>query len=196
VASLREWHENIVRGHKERLFSALTGTVLEIGAGYGANFGYYSPEIRWIGVEPDVNSHADLRRATEAHGFAADIRPLKAEQLTGIDDASIDAVVTTLVMCSVADPDAALREILRVLKPGGRYVFVEHVAGQSQTLGRGVQNFVQPLWSRLFDGCHPNRETWAFVEQAGFDRVEIEHFRVPFPMIAPHRAGLAIRSVE
>lgn len=177
---------------KHRLLRELQGTVLEIGAGYGANFEFYPREIRWIGVEPDSGRHNELSRAAQRYGFLPDIRAGAAEKLEAAD-ASIDAVVSTRVMCSVEDQVRVLAEIRRVLKPGGRYVFVEHVAAPAQSFKRRTQDFLQPLWGRLSGGCHLNRDTEAVIRRAGFTHVEVEVVTTPIDLLAPHIAGVAIK---
>jgi ubiquinone/menaquinone biosynthesis C-methylase UbiE len=104
-------------------------------------------------------------------------------------------VVSTLVLCSVPQPEATLQEILRILKPGGRFVFIEHVAARRGTRLRAVQNLIQPVWSLVGDGCHPNRETWDTISQAGFAQTEIEHFWFPGGGPAgPHIAGTGVKA--
>ena len=88
---------------------------------------------------------------------------------------------------------APAREIYRVLKPGGTFVFIEHVAAQRGTFARGIQNLVVPVWSFVGDGCHPNRETAQRVQAAGFSDVQIDTFSIPWPIVSPHIAGLALK---
>ena len=106
---------------------------------------------------------------------------------------SVDFAVSFLVLCSVDDVAGTLREVRRVLRPGGRFVFIEHVAAPKGTWLRRLQRVVRPLWQRITDGCRPNRETWTHLEEAGFSQLEIEHFRVPVPVVGPHLSGTAIR---
>lgn len=185
-------HEKQVEPYKRKYLSDLRGDILEIGPGTGANFRYFHRDIRWIGVEPNVFMHDDLKATARKHGFTDTVRPLVAERLPA-DDSTIDAVVGTLVLCSVDDQAQALREILRVLRPGGRYVFLEHVAAPTGSLTRRVQNIIKPVWKALADGCHTNRETWKAIESAGFSQVQIDHFRVDYPIVAPHIAGVGIK---
>jgi ubiquinone/menaquinone biosynthesis C-methylase UbiE len=109
-----------------------------------------------------------------------------------VSDASIDAVISTLVLCCVPDQQQTLREILRVLRPGGRLVFIEHVAAPRGSRLRRLQNLVTPIWKRLGDGCHPNRETWAELERAGFAQVTYERVTAPLPVVSPQIVGVAI----
>lgn len=177
---------------RHALLSGLRGNVLEIGPGGGPNLGYYSPAVTWLGIEPNPYMHPYLLRHAEKLARPVEVRLGVAEALP-VDDAAQDAVVSTLVLCSVYDPTRALAEIMRVLKPGGRFVFVEHVAAQPGSRLRRVQNWVNPLWKRVADGCHANRETWAIIEAAGFRNVQIEHYATSLPLVAPHIAGVATK---
>lgn len=169
---------------RRRLLAGLEGTVLEIGPGTGPNLRYYPPSVeRWIGVEPNPHMRTRLLRR------ASDVRPGRAERLP-VEDASVDAVVATLVLCSVRDVEQALREIRRVLRPGGRFLFLEHVAAPRGTPQRLGQRLIRPLCG-LF-GCHPDRETGAALEQA-FGRVEMERLQMPVPLLSPHIMGSCVR---
>ena len=178
--------------YKRRLFADLSGVVVELGAGSGANFAYFPPGIAWVGIEPNVYMHGRLRAAAVKFGYTPDIRAYEGERLP-MADASVDAVVSTLVLCSVNDQPGVLAEILRVLKPGGRFAFVEHVAAPEGSRARRVQGLVQPVWGFVGDGCHVNRDTAAVIERAGFARVEIEAFAAPIQIAAPHIAGVAVK---
>lgn len=175
---------------KRALFADLAGAVLEIGPGAGANLPYFPRGIRWIGVEPNPFMHRHLREQAARLGLGVELRAGTAEQLP-VPDASVDAVVGTLVLCSVADPEAALGEIRRVLRPGGRFIFIEHVAAPRGSRLRRVQQAIRPAWRFAADGCHPDRETRAAIEDAGFAAVRLEHFRAPVVVVGPHIAGVA-----
>jgi ubiquinone/menaquinone biosynthesis C-methylase UbiE len=177
---------------KRRTFSTLQGTILEIGPGPGANFPYFQKSVSWIGLEPNLHMQQYLHESAAKHGFQADVRVGVAEAV-GLADGSVDAVITTHVLCSVTDPVRALSEIVRVLKPGGQFIFVEHVAAPTGSITRRIQGFVKPIWKWVADGCHPDRETWATIEQAGFSTVDLTHTRIPYPIVAPHIMGVATR---
>jgi ubiquinone/menaquinone biosynthesis C-methylase UbiE len=185
-------HELLVAGRKRTLFGDLAGTVLEIGPGGGPNLRYFGPEVRWIGVEPNPYMHQYLRKSAAQVGRDIDLRLGAAEALP-VEDESIDAVVSTLVLCSVADQEQTLAEIRRVLRPGGIFLFVEHVAAPAGSWLRRVQDALRPGWQIFGDGCQPNRETWRVIAQAGFEQVRIEHFDLPLPIIRPHIAGSAAK---
>ena len=105
------------------------------------------------------------------------------------------SVVTTLVLCSVDDPEAALQEVLRVLKPGGRFIFVEHVAAPHGTTTRKWQRRLRGFWRCICDGCTLDRETWIVIEEAGFATCEIEHFEAEdAPLVKPHIAGIGMKA--
>ena len=185
-------YEKNVAHHKRALLGDLSGTILEIGPGIGVNLAYYPQDIRWIGIEPNPLLHPHLRTALDARRIAGEFRFGSAESLD-VPDASLDAVVSTLVLCTVPDVTATLREILRVLRPGGRFVFIEHVAAPPNTFTHRVQRFVKPAWRYFGDGCHPDRETWRSIKSAGFSSVHLDHFRVPSPIVGPHIRGFAVK---
>jgi SAM-dependent methyltransferase len=183
---------------KRALFGSLHGNVLEIGPGSGPNLRFYAPDVRWLGIEPNPYLHSHLATSIQETGRPAEHFRIERGDPRGVrlpaPDASMDAVVSTLVLCSVPDPQASLREILRVLKPGGKFVFIEHVAAPQGSWLRSFQNFLQPVWTLVGDGCHPNRETWETIERAGFARLELEHYRYPGGgPAAPHIAGAAYK---
>lgn len=180
-----------VQVHKRRLLSPLHGTVVEFGPGTGANFAYFDPNtVNWIGVEPNLHMHAALLHAAEQHGIRGELTAATAEA-SGLPDAYADAVVSTHVMCSVTDTQAAYREALRLLKPGGVFAFVEHVGAPQGSVQRRIQRAIQPVWSFAADGCHPDRDLEAILRSSGFATVEITRFFLSLPIVSPHIAGLA-----
>ncbi|MCB1596478.1 MAG: class I SAM-dependent methyltransferase [Gammaproteobacteria bacterium] len=188
-----DFHEEMGE-RKQQHIGALNGTVVEIGAGNGVNFRYYPPGVRLIVYEPNPWMHERLRQAAGKYGLDCELRPVSAEQLD-LPAQSVDAVVCTLVLCTVDDPGQILREVRRVLKPGGKFFFLEHVAAPRGSGLRRVQDLLMRPWRWLFEGCHTNRETAALLEAAGFSSVEIERFRsrkMP-PVIVPVISGVATR---
>lgn len=179
---------------KRDLLGSLTGTVVEIGPGDGVNLNYYAEGVRWIGVEPNVHFHRRLEERAAKLALDAEIVAGVAERLA-VPDAHADAVVSTLVLCSVASVEAALAEVRRVLRPGGTFVFIEHVAAPEGSGLRRIQRFVRPAWGLIADGCRPDRETGHLIEQAGFAEVQIERFDadLPLPIVHPHIVGRARR---
>ncbi len=182
-------YEAMVAEEKRGLLAPLSGTVLEIGPGGGNNLAFLRPDVRWIGVEPNPFFHDRLRARGERLGIEVDVRAATAEALPAADQ-SVDAVVASLVLCSVRDPEATLREVRRVLRPGGRFVFIEHVAAPHGAL-RVVQHALRPIWRALSDGCNPDRDTGRLIEAAGFADVDVRRFTLPVPIMGPHIAGVA-----
>lgn len=168
------------------------GTVVEIGAGAGPTAAYLPAGTRWLVAEPNAAFHPHLHAAARRHGLALTLVAGDAHALP-LPDGAADAVVSTLVLCSVARPAAALAEARRVLRPGGALVFVEHVAAPHGTALRWWQGALGGPWRWAGDGCRPDRDTLAAIRAAGFARVEAEAFRVPLGLAAPHVAGLAWR---
>jgi len=190
-------HAAFLAERKRALLGGLRGTVLEIGPGTAGNFEFFDRRIHWIGVEPNPHMRKRLARKAAAAGIATAFRGYLPDGGLELADASVDAVVSTLVQCSVPDPEAFVREVRRVLVPGGRFVFLEHVAAPRGTKLRRRQDLLTPLMAFCADGCHPNRELAAAIEGAGFSKVELEAFEVPREVVprfvSPHVAGFAIR---
>jgi ubiquinone/menaquinone biosynthesis C-methylase UbiE len=180
--------------YRSRLFSNLSGTVLEIGPGAGANL-HYLPKtgVRWIGVDPNPFMKMYLTKEAQRLGMEIELGTGTAENLPA-EDGSVDFVISTLVLCSVADQQRAVQEVFRVLKPGGTLVFIEHIAARRGTWLRLFQSLVKPLWRRMGDGCNPDRETRMTLERAGFAALELEEFEAPFPIVRPHIAGTAVKA--
>ncbi|HWM05047.1 MAG TPA: class I SAM-dependent methyltransferase [Actinophytocola sp.] len=186
---------SLAAGPTSARLGSLRGTVLELGPGAGGNLRHYHPGVRWVGVEPNARHRRLTRREATRLGRGAEVLPGSAERLA-LADGIVDAAVATFVLCSVADPAAALAELYRVLRPGGRYVFAEHVAAPAGTwLRRG-----QRLWGAATSavGCRPDRESLAAIELAGFEVVELHKYVLPGPFGAgiPHVAGAAVRTVN
>lgn len=171
---------------------ALTGTVLEIGAGYGANFSYFPVGINWLGLEPDSDRSRHLARMAAAHGHHAPVIAAPAERIP-LPASSVDAVVSTHVLCSVTDQHQVLAEVRRVLRPGGVFVFFEHVAAPAGTWSRRLQRCQAPISRRLDAGCDPSRDTWHTIHAAGFDEIHTRWFtkRTRFGLSTPFIAGTA-----
>jgi SAM-dependent methyltransferase len=168
------------------LIGALHGTVVEIGPGAGGNLRYYRPGVRWLGIEPDATARDRTRQEAARRGIRAQVLPGRAEELE-LDDATVDAVVCSFVLCSVTDPGTVLAEIRRVLKPQGRFVFAEHVAAARGTWVRRAQNLLAVVPTR----CRPNRETGPAILNGGFTVVDLHSFDKPGPLGVgvPHITG-------
>lgn len=167
----------------------LRGRVLEIGAGEGENFGALQHDVDWVGLEPDAERRRELATRAREWGHRAEPLDAVAEEIP-LPDASVDAVVGTYVLCSVRDQAAALAEVRRVLKPGGRVVFVDHVIAPPRTLKRAVQRVVTPFSVRFCHGCHWDRDTGAALVAAGFAGDDVRMVRVPSFPFGPTRVLL------
>ena len=186
-----DFHEE-VGPQKTKHIGSLKGTLVEIGAGNGVNFRYYPPGVRVVAYEPNPYMHDRLHASAKAHGLDVELRATSAENLDFEDD-SVDAVVCTLVLCTVPDPVRTVSEARRVLKPGGHFFFIEHVGAERGSLLRRMQDLLHGPWRYVFEGCHTNRETSALLEDAGFSSLEIERFsskKMPF-LIEPQILGVA-----
>jgi ubiquinone/menaquinone biosynthesis C-methylase UbiE len=170
---------------RARLVGDLRGTVLEIGAGNGLNLAYYRNVERLVALEPDPHMLEHLRRRAKAVSYPLEIVEVGAEKLP-FPDNSFDAVVASLVLCSVGDQARVLSEIRRVLKPGGELRFMEHV--RAERFAGTLLDALTPLWSMAGGGCHPNRRTEAAIRSAGFEVRSIERYREG---LLPHIQGSA-----
>jgi len=184
-----DWH---VRRHKEAVFAALPRTVVEIGSGVGANFRYLAPGTKVIAVEPNPYMHRSLRLAAQRREIELEIRDVVGERID-LPDSSADAVISSLVLCTVADPRQVVSEVHRVLRPGGRYSYLEHVAAKEGTLTRRIQRWVRRPWAWVFEGCSCERDLQTVIRSAGFTSVDNRTYRIhsPFVPFNTHIAGTA-----
>lgn len=157
-----------LRGLRRRLVSGLSGRILEIGAGTGANVALYDGQVEVIAVDlRDAYLSAASGKA-EKRGSEADVSVACADvQALPFPAGYFDAVVGSLVFCSIASPPTALAEIARVLRPDGQLRLLEHVRGQKR-LTRVATDLIHPFWFALQGECHLNRDTAASVSDAGF----------------------------
>lgn len=178
-------------GVRDNLVGDLHGQVLEIGAGTGANLPHYRTADHVIATEPDPAMRQRLHRRRTQAMVPVQICAARGEDLPFVD-AGFDAVVTTLVLCSVDDLAQTLAEIRRVLKPAGTFVFCEHVRDDG-VRGR-IQDLLAPLWRYLGAGCHLNRRTQFAIEQAGLAIRDLRAFapRPNFPFTVPMISGVAV----
>jgi SAM-dependent methyltransferase len=184
--------DRLLHPHKRQVYVDLPETVVELGSGVGANLRYLAPGSTLVAVEPNPAMHRRLRRAARRHGVRLDLHEVPAER-TDLPDASADLVLSSLVLCSVSDPAQVLAEVRRVLRPGGRFAFVEHVAAHEGTALRRLQRLVRRPWAWCFEGCSCERDLAGAVRAAGFERVDIDTYRLrsPFLPFNPQMAGVA-----
>ncbi|HEY1323321.1 MAG TPA: class I SAM-dependent methyltransferase [Streptosporangiaceae bacterium] len=166
-----------LRAFRERLLTGLSGDVLEIGGGTGANLPCYGPEVTSLTMtEPQPPMLRRLERAVGEHRPSATVLRAPAEDLP-FDDHSFDVAVSTLVLCGVDDQPRALRELRRVLRPGGQLVFIEHVRADDAATAR-LQDRMNWL-NRLVVCCDCNRPTLDSMKSAGFAVTQLEHTVLP-----------------
>jgi len=178
------------------LLAHARGAVLEVGAGTGANLPFYPPGIDQLQLtEPDGNMLAWLERKMSSSRVPhAQAQKATADALP-FEDATFDTVVSTLVLCSVPDVARTLREVRRVLRPGGRLLFLEHVAAEDRPARLAWQRRVEPFWTRLSGNCHLTRRTGELIRQAGFviEQETRESVRKALPIVRPSIRGVARR---
>lgn len=180
--------------HRIALLAGLTGEVVEIGAGSGANFAHYPAGVtRVLAVEPEPHLRAVAQEAARTAPVPVEVVAGLAERLP-VEDGGADAVVCALVLCSVRDQDTALREIRRAIVPSGQFRFLEHVRADTPGTAR-VQGFMDAtFWPHVAGGCHLGRDTAAAVERAGFTVERLDRFRVPAMPgpVSGHVLGVAV----
>jgi ubiquinone/menaquinone biosynthesis C-methylase UbiE len=184
-------YEKMVSKRKRRLFADLEGTVVEIGPGTGPNFKFYQQDISWIGIEPNEYAYSYIRREAAKAGLRSIIIRKTSDSIIPISDNSVDTVVSTLVLCTVPSLDYTISEIYRILKPGGKFIFLEHVAAPKGSLMRAFQTVIKPFWKIVADGCNPDRETLEAIQNAGFSEINSESFKIFNTFVSPHIAGVA-----
>jgi ubiquinone/menaquinone biosynthesis C-methylase UbiE len=156
------------------LIQKAQGQVLEIGSGTGINFPYYTKANQVIAIEPEpLMNEQSIQRAMKAR-VPIEVIQAGAEEIPFQED-SFDTVVCTLVFCTIPNPIKALQEIRRVCKPNGTVLFFEHVRLKHSSLGK-LQDLLTPVWKRLCDGCHLNRNTREMINEAGFSIIQVKSY--------------------
>jgi ubiquinone/menaquinone biosynthesis C-methylase UbiE len=187
--------EKEVGRYRDELLQGLTGRVVEIGPGNGVNFRHYPRSVdEVIAVEPEPYLRDKARRAAGSVSLPVTVRAGTAERV-GLPDESADAVVSSLVLCSVPDQRAALDELRRVLKPSGQLRFLEHVRSPKAGKARLQSAMDATVWPRLGGGCHCSRDTVTAIRTAGFSVERLRSMDVgPARLITnPHVLGCALR---
>ena len=173
-----------VRAQRARIVPEAQGRVLEIGIGSGLNLPFYRPErvAELIGLEPGDEIRRMAERRAAGAGIAVTFLAAGAEAIP-LESASVDTVVLTYTLCSIAEAAPAMAEIRRVLRPAGRLLFAEHGRAPDEGVRRW-QRRIEPLWRRLAGGCHLSRDVPALIEAAGFaiDRLDTRYLKGPRPM--------------
>lgn len=188
------WGErNGMRDLRSGVLARATGDVLEIGAGTGLNLEHYPSDVTSLTLaEPEEPMAAKLERRANGNGGPSPEVVIAPAETLPFDDDSFDTVVSTLVLCTVEDVERSLAEVRRVLRAGGRLLFVEHVRADSPRLAAWQDRLHTP-WFHFGYGCHCNRDTQSSLEKAGFDLAEVTESRwkrMP-PIVAPLLVGEA-----
>jgi ubiquinone/menaquinone biosynthesis C-methylase UbiE len=180
-----------MRRRRNALLVGAAGRVVEIGAGTGLNVEHYPDGIAdLVLAEPEPAMRRRLGRRLQRHARGAHVVDARAEQLP-LSDASVDTVVSTLVLCTVDEPERALREIARVLRPDGQLLFIEHVRASSAFLAACQDRLLGP-WSRFAGGCRCNRPTVDLMRACGFTvTVDNAVWRGMPPIVRPLMVGRA-----
>jgi ubiquinone/menaquinone biosynthesis C-methylase UbiE len=185
---------SVLRDHRKALLGRVSGRVIEVGGGTGANLPFYGSAVEELLItEPEEPMARRLERKLADYSLPARVVRARAEELP-FEDQSFDFAVSTLVLCTVDDPRRALDEIRRLLKPGGRLLFLEHVRADEPRLARW-QDRLRGLNVRFGHGCHCNRRTLESIEGAGFQVAELTHDRLRKapPIVRPLIVGAADR---
>lgn len=185
-AGLREMRRELLNDARSR--------TIDIGSGTGANLELYPADVDLTMAEPDPHMARQLRRKLAESSRAVEFVEAGAESLP-FEDATFDTAVFTLVLCTVPDPRAALAEVARILKPGGKMLFLEHVRAESQSLARWQDRLEKP-WRFIGDGCHCNRDTVATIDSSPLRLESVERDRLPKapPITRPLARGSAVRA--
>jgi len=196
--SLMSRHEpTAIRRHRDELLAGLSGRIVEVGAGAGSNFAHYPAGVEEVvAIEPEPYLRERARAAAADSAIRIEVIDGVADRLP-VDDASFDAAVACLVLCTVPDQDRALAELWRVLRAGGELRFYEHVLSKRQPVALSQRAVDKAFWPRTFGGCHTARDTPAAIAAAGFEiEAQREMWVNPVPIafpVATHAIGRARR---
>lgn len=174
-----------LRFRRKRLLSGLSGKILEVGVGTGANFQHYNNDVEVIGIEPSPYMFAKAENRKNKLRFANrftlhNIGCEYSEMNNLIQPESLDAVVCTLVLCTLPDPEKALSNFMKWLKPGGKILILEHIQSHHR-VGTTLQNLANPAWEKFAEGCQLNRPTDKFIKESGFILVREKYFWLGMP---------------
>lgn len=180
--------KNALSGRRRMLLESLKGKILELGCGTGINFEFYGAEANVLALEPSDAMRTQAEDRLIKGGIKARIRIvpwlIEDERLdAAVPAGTLDAVVCTLVLCTVPNPEAVLTKLRSLLKPGGKLIVLEHVRAKSN-MGMMAQNLLNPVWRHLAEGCQLNRDTHTSIVNAGFSPAQKEDFEYGLPFIS------------
>jgi ubiquinone/menaquinone biosynthesis C-methylase UbiE len=172
-----------IRRQRDKIVPLARGEVLEVGIGTGLNLGHYRAEQieRLWGLDPATQMNAHVKRRLAGTGLDLELMTLSAERIP-VEDDRFDTVVLTYTLCSIADPVAALREMKRTLRPGGRLLFCEHGLAPEPSVARW-QRRLTPAWRRIAGDCHMDRDVPALLHAAGFQVDDLQQGYIPGPRV-------------
>ena len=179
---------------KSRLLGQAPAVVVELGPGPGANLRYLARGTKLIAIEPNLHMHPALERRARQLGIDLDLRGLAGESLD-LPSASVDFVFSSLVLCTVEQPEQVIAEVRRVLKPGGRFACVEHVEAPAGSAIHRMQRLIRRPWKWVLEGCDLCRDTGATLRSSGFAQVEVQSLVLPTIFI-PIRHQIAAMCVK
>lgn len=182
---MHDAEKRILSHHRRHLLAGLQGRIVEIGSGSGVNFGYYGPVSRVHAVDPSEHlwrrAVRKLRRMTTPPPVEILKTGIEDERgLAHIGEGEVDAVVCTLVLCTVPHPEAVIQKAVRWLRPGGKLVILEHVQSHHRTEAM-LYNLATPIWRQVAEGCHLNRPTDLWLHSTELRLEEEEYFRLALP---------------
>lgn len=169
---------------RRQLVPLATGKVLEIGIGSGLNLPFYNKGVQVTGVDPSLELQAYAREVARESQVDIEFLGVGAEAIP-LPDKSFDTVVITWSLCTIPDPDAALREVRRLLKPGGQLLFAEHGQSPEAHIAKW-QRRINPTWNKIAGGCHLNRRPDQAILANGFNFADMTAGYIPGPKIATY----------
>ena len=196
---LKPWFQDIAMRQmdplREETIEVAEGDVLEVGFGTALNVPFYGERVKTlVGLDPmDISNVEKVQRRIQSAEFPIERKALRADGGLPFDEGRFDTIVTTWTLCSIPEADKALSEMRRVLKPGGKYIFIEHGRAKNENTARW-QDRVNPIWNRICDGCNINRKIDRLVEEGGFQMASLDRFRAKGPgIVAQMYRGVAIK---
>ncbi|XP_077582839.1 thiol S-methyltransferase TMT1A-like [Stigmatopora nigra] len=189
---------------KKELFTSLSKfkqpgqqlIILEIGCGTGSNFHFYPSGCKVICTDNNVHFAKYLLRnmRENPHVMYDKFVETSAEEMRSFEGSCVDVVVCTLVLCSVDNVSKTLKEVCRILRPGGAFFFLEHVAAEASSWTYFFQHVLKPVCYYIGDGCEVTRATWTHLEAAGFSDLKLRHMKAPLIFFnKPHIMGYGIK---